>query len=350
MTPLVSPAGPQQGEISLFALGGVLLRWRRRIVVLGLSGAALGLAFGLLSDRVYKSSATFVPQGSQMGAESGLALAANQFGIRLPSSGGGWDPALYVKILQSYALLEPIALDTVVVTEEGGRRVALTDLLKVEAPTPALRAYRAVKALGDVVSVDEDKDLGAVKLSVSTRWPSVSLALAQRLLKGVNEFNLETRKSQAAAERQFAGVQAADAERALRDAEDRLRGFLERNRSIMGSPDLRLAQDRLQRDVTMRQELYTSLARDLEEAKIREVRDTPVITVLETPRLAVLREARGTVRKGVLGGLAGGILAAFIALISQAVAAMRRVPSEEARGFFRLLEEAKPGFIRRRQK
>src|ERR1019366_5148610 len=107
-------------------------------------GTLLGLATGLSSTRVYVSAATFIPEGSEGGA-SGLALAASQLGIRVPpSAGAAWGPPVYVELLGSQALLEPIALDTVVVAEEGGRRVALIDLLKIKAPTIAKRTDLAV--------------------------------------------------------------------------------------------------------------------------------------------------------------------------------------------------------------
>src|SRR5438552_3816542 len=132
------PVHRGEDEISLLALGSVLLRWRRTIVTLGLIGSAVGLATGLLATRVYKSSAKFLPQVSEA-SSPGLALVASQFGIRMPTGSGGWGPPVYVELLRSRALLEAIAVDTVVVAEEGGRRVGLMDLLEIEAPTPSRR-------------------------------------------------------------------------------------------------------------------------------------------------------------------------------------------------------------------
>lgn len=346
-TPRPAPVFQHDDEISLAALGSVLLRRRRTILALGLLGALLGLAAGLLSTRVYTSRAIFIPQGPQQDGASGLALAASQFGIRVPPSSGTWGPPVYVELLRSRALLEPIAVDSVVVVERGGRRVAFMDLLEIEAPTPAKRLHRAVERLGKIVKASEDKKLGAVKLSVATEWPSVSLALAERLVRTVNQFNVETRKSQAAAERQFVELQAAEAERALRESEDRLQAFLQGNRIIAGSPELTFRRDRLQRGVESREQVYTTLLQNREEARIREVRDTPVITVLEDPRLPVVGEPRKSVQKAVMGGLTGGMLGVLIAFIVQGVVGARRTPSEEVREFFQLVEEATPRFLKR---
>jgi uncharacterized protein involved in exopolysaccharide biosynthesis len=335
-------------QISVLGLATGLLRHRRAIIGWGLGGALIGLVAALLSTRTYMSTATFIPQGAET-ATSGLALAASQFGIRVPTSGGGWGPAIYVELLGSRALLDSIAKDTVVVVEEGNRRVALMDLLKIKAPTPARRTERAARVLAQqIVGAAEDRRLGAVRLSVKTRWPSVSLVLAQQLVHGVNQFNLLTRKSQASAERQFAEVQEGEAERALRDAEDRLQYFLQSNRAISGSPELNFQRDRLQREITLRQQIYSSLVQSREEARLREVRDTPVITVLEDPRLPVLPEPRGALLKTLVGGIMGVILGVLVAFVSHNLSVASREPTSEASEFFRLMHEATPRFLRRK--
>lgn len=341
-------AGAQK-EVSLLALAAVLLRWRRTIVLLGVVGGIIGLVSGLTSRRVYRSEAVFVPQGAGESPSSGLAAAASQLGVRVPSSGGNWGPRVYIKVLQSRALLAPIALDTITVAERGGRKMPLPDLLGVQATSPQARAENAVNSLRGLVRAEEVEDLNGVRVAVVSPWPSVSLALADRLVRGVNQFNVETRKSQAAAERQFVEQQAIEAERALRSAEDRLQSFLQRNREIAGSPMLAAERDRLQREVMLRQDLHTSWLKSREEARIREIRDTPVITVFEEPQLAMGSEARGSIQKAVVGGISGGLLGILLALLSRGLTALRHTKNEDAHDFFELLEETKPRFLRRRR-
>ncbi len=343
-------AGPawmnrDEDEISVFAIASFIVRWRWQIVAMAVVGFGLGLAYGLSKPRVYMSSATFIPQGSQ-GGTSGLALAASQFGFNVPSAAGGWGPPMYVELIRSRALLEPIALDTVVVAEEGGRRMALMDLLQIKAPTRERAVTTAVGALNGMIAANEEKKIGGVTVSVKTKWPSVSLALANRLVHRVNQFNLDTRKSQAAVERQFVEAQAVESERALRGAEDKLQAFLQSNRDIGRSPGLAFERDRLQREVTRQSQLYTSWLQSREEARIREIRDTPVITVFESPRLAFMGEPRKSALKASFGGIAGAMFGAIFALLTDALAAARRSKSEDAREFFRLIENATPRFLK----
>lgn len=347
MTERTFDQGPPEGGISVLGVGAVLLRWRRTIIVLAVAGFGLGALSGLTTTRVYTSSATFIPQGSES-AQSGLALAASQLGVRMPSSGGPWGPPVYVRLLRSRALLEPIALDTLVVAEKAGRRITVMELFGVNASSEAERLELAVNALQGVIDAGEARELGGVRLAVTTPWPSVSAALAARLVGGVNRFNLETRKSQAAAERQFVEEQARVAERALRSAEDRLQSFLLRNRETGGSPVLAFERERLEREVLLQQELHTSWLKAREEARIREVRDIPVITVFEAPRQPTVGEPRGTAGKAIMGAIAGGLLGLFIALASFAIKRARGSSNAEAKEFFRLVEEAKPRFLRAR--
>lgn len=344
------PVYREKDEISLWTLASVLVRHRRLIVAFAVVGAALGLSSGLLSTRVYTSKATFIPQASEAGQSVASATAAQLLGFRVMASGSeSWGPALYVELLRSRDLLEPIVLSTITVAEEGGRRVTVMDLLGITAPTLERRIDLAHRALAARIGADQEPHLGAVKLWVTTKWPSVSLQVAERLVTGMNEFNAKTRRSQATAERQFVEAQVAEAEAQLRAAEDRLEAFLQRNRATEGAPQLAFERDRLQRAVNLRQTLHASWLQSREAARIREVRDIPVITVIEKPQLPIVGEPRKSVQKAVVGGLVWGALGLLIAFLLQGVKAARRASSEEAGEFFRLIDDATPRFLRKRK-
>ncbi len=348
--PIAGPASTYRDDdkISLFAIASVILRWRWQIIALAMLGFGFELVYTLSKPRVYMSSATFIPETPQ-GGTSSLALAASQFGFNIPSSGGGWGAPMYVELIRSRALLEPIALDTLVVAEEGGRRITLINLLKIKALTRERAVAAAVGVLGSMITATEDKKLGGVTVAVTSQWPSVSLVLANRLVQRVNQFNLETRKSQAAAERQFVEAQAVESQRALLDAENRLQEFLQGNRDIGGSPGLAFERDRLQREVARQNQLYTSWLQSREEARIREIRDTPVITVFETPRLAFIGEPRKSALKAILGGITGAMFGVLFAFLADSVAGARRSKREDAEEFFQLIERATPKVLKKRK-
>lgn len=332
-------------EASLLAFATVLLRSWKEILRYALVGGVLGFVLGITGGRVYRSSATFVPQGPAA-PSNGISTIATQLGINPMQGGSLWSSSMYVHLIGSRAILEPIARDTFEVAEERGHRAAFVDLLEIPGETPALRVENAVRSLQRIVVAEEDRKLFTVTVSAVTQWPSISQALVQRVLKNVNDFNFHTRNSQAAAERRFADTQATDAESALRRAEDVLQSFLQRNRTL-NSPELLFERDRLQRTVAVRQQVLMGLVQSREDAKIREVRDTPVISVLEEAKLPLQREARGTVRKAMLGGVAGGLFGVLAALVGFGMLRVRRTPSREAEEFLALIEENTPRFLRR---
>ena len=63
-----------EDQDTVLASANVLLRRRRTIISLGLLGVAIGLTWGLLSPRLYMSTATFIPQGAAEGSTAAIAL------------------------------------------------------------------------------------------------------------------------------------------------------------------------------------------------------------------------------------------------------------------------------------
>ena len=147
---------------------------------------------------------------------------------------------------------------------------------------------------------------------------------------------------------QFVDGQVEEAERALRQSEDRLQAFLQSNRAMAGSPQLTFTHDRLERDVALHQEMQLTWLKSREDARIREVRNTPVITVIEEPRLPTVSEPRRGLMKVVLGLVVGVMLGVAYALLVGWMAALRGEPAPDRDEFLALMQEAVPSFLRRR--
>jgi len=168
----------------------------------------------------------------------------------------------------------------------------------------------------------------------------VAQQIASHLLEELNRFNLQTRQSQAAAERLFTENRLSEIETQLRAAEDALQRFLERNRDYRNSPLLQFQHDRLERDVQMRQQVYTTLAQAFEEAKIEEVRDTPVLTVIEPPSIALEPDHRGLLIGAVLA-IIGALFLSSLWIVGLEFLRLTQAPYEdELRRFAVLKREA----------
>jgi tyrosine-protein kinase Etk/Wzc len=171
------------------------------------------------------------------------------------------------------------------------------------------------------------------------RNPSLAAQATSRILEELNRFNLSTRQTRAAAERRFTEQRLRDVQAELRAAEDELQRFLQRNRDFRNSPVLVFEQDRLAREVAMKQQLYTTLAQAVEQAKIDEVRDTPVITIIERPEVPVRPDSRGLIKKGVVAILVGGIIGVLLAFVREVARNTETDGSEEAARFVMLKNE-----------
>lgn len=313
-SPDLREAAPDSGDVSLVWLITVLLRRLRMLATAAGLGATLAVAFALLRPATYTTAFSFIPQTGQDANRGGLASLAGQFGIQLGAlAGSAPPPQLYAELLRNREVLGTVASATVPV--ENSRVERLADFLDAADPDSMVAIEQTVRTLRErVVSTSvAARTTGAVNVVVKTRSADASLRIAELLLEGLNEYNRTTRQSQAAAERKFTEGRLSEARVALRAAEDDLEHFLRTNR-VAGSPELRFEQERLQRELSLQEQVVTGLAQQFEDARIREVRDTPVITLIERPTRAVLRDPRRAVRSALVGAVAVGILALAYAL------------------------------------
>ncbi|MES4784699.1 MAG: hypothetical protein C4294_01480 [Nitrospiraceae bacterium] len=170
-----------------------------------------------------------------------------------------------------------------------------------------------------------------------------------RLFGQLNDFNFQRRQVTARARRHFVEQRLLEAERALHRSEDELGNFLARNRRYESSPELVLEYQRLNRAVQVRQEVYLTLARELENSRIEEVNDTPTLTLIEPARAPVRKSkprrllmAVAAALLGLVGALAAvgvteyrGVLARENASDLLALRTAVRQARREATGIFR---------------
>lgn len=295
----VDSAGPDRDSPPL-SLGEVWVAVsRRRRLVLGTLLVTAAVAAGglLLLRNYYTSSIALVPEarsatGTSTGQLAGLAALA---GLNIGSLGPGQSPQFYAAVLQSRPLFYAVVSRRFPLYgasgEAGADSVRLVDVILrrdrrlfdyVRPPrTVADSLARAAKRLEDRTDVSVDLKSGIVHLSVSY-WnrflaSDIANAYAEELLR----FNADTRQTQAHARRVFLDGRVGQSERDLAAAEAAVRTFLERNRTYENSPALKFEYSNLQRALTVQQELYLDLRRQLETARIAEVDDVPALSIIE---------------------------------------------------------------------
>jgi len=343
-SPTALPADDPE-QISIVELLTILLRRRGLIFISALVTSVVVVGTTLAWPRSYTSESILVPQARK--ASAGVAGLAAQFGVMIPNVDAGQSPAFYADLLTSHELLGAV-VDTKYSYSSEGRVVAGT-LLDLYAPwgaTAALRRERAIRKLADHVEAKAVTRSGVVTVTVTMPSAELSQQVNQRLLDLLNEFNLQSRQTTAAAERRFTERRLREVEADLRQAEDGLQSFLQRNRDYRNSPELTFERDRLDRVVTLKQTLFSQLTQAFEQSRIEEVRDTPVITIVEHPYLPVRPDTRYALLKGLIALTLGALIGVGLALGGEFFARAQRADGAAFAEFLALRRQLGREFLR----
>ena len=296
------------------------------VVLVALFLGALVATVLLLRARTYTASASFTPQStrSQLGGLGGIAA---QFGVAIPAGESNQSPQFYADLLRSRTILEPLVHMPFAFSwrgeEQRGNYVRLSR--SDAAPYSAHRAEAALRRINEDMSVGVNQKTGIVKLEITTRYPQLSALLVDSALSLLNSFNVQTRRSQASAQRQFLEQRLATVTADLGRAEEAARDFAQNNRGdLRASPHLMIQQERINREVTMRAQVVGTLRQALEQAKLDEIRDTPLITVTEAPVMPASPDPRGLIVKTILALMLGTLLGSVLAIVRYVVARQRR--------------------------
>ncbi len=302
----------EEEPVSLFAVAGLFVRDARLVLGLPLLAFIVVAGMSMLQTPDFIATSRFMTTQSDQfrpgGNNSGLL---SQLGVLMNESRGP-SGDYFASVVRSGAVVRQMAGDTFEVTVDGEvRRGTYAELVEEESMEPAAARRQSEALIRRNTVTDEERGTGFIVVSTAAPWPALAAAVNRRLLEVVNEFNMEQRQTQAAVERAFVEDVLAEKEADLVEAERELQQFLETNQQYEGSPRLRFEAARLERQVNMRQQMYTQLAQALEQARLSEVRNTPFIRVVEWPEENIGRE-------GLRSPYMNGFLAAVVTLLVMA--------------------------------
>jgi uncharacterized protein involved in exopolysaccharide biosynthesis len=324
---------PARGEVPV---GPQLMAWLRKLLAnrrlsFGIPAAffVLVVGIGLISNRRYSSTLSFVPQVSA-GEGGGLGSLVASLGVSLPTLDLTQSPDFYSSLIQSNQFLHELVDGPYVVrTDDDTLRGSLILFYGLD-DSPYLRSReRAIELLRDKLLVRTDPKSGIVRVTVRADYAALAYQIAERTLSEINRFNNVTRHAQAGQEREFIARRVAEARRELQIASDSEVAFLDQNRQYQNSADLIFEHDRLDREVSMRTDLYSQLMGKYDQARIDEARNTPRITIVESPVVPPIPDKRGLLLKGILAILAGLVVAAFVVYAQESMAQARATDPDE---------------------
>lgn len=302
---------------TIFPVLEALTRRYRLVLGVPFAAAILTAVAVLLMRPSYAASASFVPETPPTTSRlpSGLAGLASQFGLNLGTEASR-SPAFYADLLRSRQILGQL-LASKVAGPQPGDSTTIYSLYGITGSTAEHQLDEGVKALRNRITVAVDQRTNVVRVTLEAPGAIAARDVLQLLLDRLADFDLHTRQSSARERRRFIEGRADSAEQQLRGAEEALRGFYERNRQWQSSPQLKFEEQELNRQVGVQQELYLTLRREYETARLEEVNDTPVLTFIDLPAVPGERNRPRRTITVILVTFVAGLLAAALAIVLQ---------------------------------
>jgi len=292
---------------------------------LPLTLALVTLIVTLVLPRRFTASVAFTPTAAG-GQLSSLAGVAAEFGVNIPTNGDDAEsPQFYADLVGAQSFLERLVAEPYrIMVGSDSVVVRMDTLFGISEKTPEATVARTAERLDDRLNATVSPATGVVRVTVRLRLAPLAEAVIRRTLAQIQEFNATTHQTRARWERQFIEDRMRSAAGELEEAESQLGEFLIRNRDYSKSPALQFQADKLQRQVALRQDVLTTLARSLEQAKIDEVKAEPVLTIVEPPVVSPLPDRRRLALKGLLAIFGGLALATIIVVGSEYYGVMLR--------------------------
>ena len=316
---------PEEQEIDLVEL--IQRMWVNRWLIVKVTAVfmVLGVLVALFSAKVYTASCDVVPQTSKSGPSSSMSSLAALAGINLNAaqSAESLSPNVYENIMGSTTFRKEL-MQTMIDFEEVGHPVSFFDYytseeynkpsvfsyikkytiglpftilnaIRGEQPEPDYSGvggdsnaietiskdeYDAMTILGESIALSLDEKKGYVTITANMPEAVAAAQLAQATLtllqKYITEFKIEKVQSNLdfvqerfdEAKRNFEDVQARRAR--LRDANMNTTRY-----------SARTEMERLDAEYTLAQGVYTSLAQQVEQAKISVKETAPILTVIK---------------------------------------------------------------------
>ncbi|WP_194973846.1 Wzz/FepE/Etk N-terminal domain-containing protein [Aquiflexum lacus] len=317
-------------EIDLLELAKTVWDKKRLLVSIVAVSAILGIFVALVMQNEYTAGSTFVPQTSEQGKVGGnLGGLASLAGINLGGLAGGSEipPSLYPKIVSSVSFRKDLLNATFNIQGNSQpityqyyydsiyRPGLIPSISKYTVGLPGLlikaikgnkenstssndfglinvseTEFEHFKRLDKQVSIQFNEKEGFVSLSFSMpeRLMSAQMAkFAEELLqKEVIEFKIQNAREQL----KFTEERFEEKKVEFEEIQKKLASFRDRNQNL--SSALVLNQlEKLEAEYNFAFNIYTELAKQLEQAKLQVSKDTPIFSIIQPVTIPIEKSA-----------------------------------------------------------
>ena len=316
----------------------LLSKWKI-IVLAGIIGAALGLAYSFSKKPIYTATLSFVLEDEQSGG-GGLGSLASSFGLDLGGSGGGgmFAGSNLTELFKSRSMVEQTLLTPVT---SNGRIISLAEMyiqnqgwrdnwdnnpkFKAIQFLPNTKRKYFTRAHDSIIGVmynnlsngglvvgQKDKKVAIITIDVASPDELFSKFFCEALAKEVSDFYIDTKSKKARINMAILEKQTDSIRSELNGA---ITGVAVANDNTFNlNPALnvrRAPSARRQVDVQANTAILTELVKQTELAKVTLRKETPLIQIIDKPILPLKKQNFGK-SKGIL---LGGFLAGFLAIV-----------------------------------
>ena len=300
--------------------------WQRRwfIIRAAMLAGTLAIVVALLLPNKYTATAQLLPSGggSSLGSLArGFTgqLADLGLGPMMQASDPGESSELFPQVLTSRTLSDEVLKRSYTIAD--GETETSMDLYEYFDEKNADYAY---KALHKITSVHQERTTGVITLSVTTRHADLSRQIATAFVEELEAYNSTRRRTKGTEKAAFLAGRLDAVEKELESASMDLKVFRSRNLNFANSsdPDILAELARLQRNETIKTELFGLLTQQHEMARLEAADQMPIVQVLDRPRVPLVKSSPPRTVIVISTGLVAVMIATLIAI---AMAPARRV-------------------------
>ncbi len=137
------------------------------------------------------------------------------------------------------------------------------------------------KALADCINTEEDfKKSNKFVIGVEMQDPLVVAQVTSYVVKTLTKYIIEYRTKKAKTDLKFVSARTAEAEAKYLEAQQTLAAYKDRNKNVILSSVL-TEEDQLKSEFDLAFDVYSTLAKQLEQSKIKVQEVTPIFNVME---------------------------------------------------------------------
>ena len=334
--PIMKQVDDNEISINFGAIWRALLRYKFVIAATALLFAILGGLFSMTLNNVYEASVKMVPEsadGRSGGGLGGLSSLAGIAGINIGGATGvdAIQPAMYPNIVGSVPFLQelvhakiynpkikkwqvlrdylkgpqsnaPLKLYDNEKLEEDKAKKQLSDADLKDLNVPSspgqtidflnigLKEAQILKKLKSYIKVEVDKKTMFLTITCTLQNPIIAANLASLVQRQLTRYIVNYRTEKVRKEMEFLTARQAEARKRYDQALFTFSNYKDQNRNRFLNV-AKTQEKKLQYEVDLAFNLYSSLTTQLSDAKIKVQKETPIFKVLEPAQVPLSRSS-----------------------------------------------------------